>query len=265
MREAASHGRLGPWQLQALIASLHANAPTAADTDWAQIADLYAMLERIQPSPVVTLNRAVAVAMADGPHAGLALLESMHRRGLAPNVISYSAAISACEKGGQWQRALSLLRSMVRHAVEAPAPPSSPTVPLCLVCPNWVVCAPRQAAASEGKGFPSGAVGGPQKVARRRTLDKTDRLRNRSHHFYCCHSGGSTPQVPALQRSSTDGGRYASCGPSTKRSSCDRHAMMRRMQSSWSARMRQDVLGMVVFRSMVVLFILSNCFLSTIL
>jgi len=77
MREAASHGRLGPWQLQALIASLHANAPTAADTDWAQIADLYAMLERIQPSPVVTLNRAVAVAMADGPHAGLALLESI--------------------------------------------------------------------------------------------------------------------------------------------------------------------------------------------
>lgn len=74
LRAALAHGRVGAWQVQALIASLHANSPTAAETDWAQIADLYATLQRIQPTPVVALNRAVAVAMADGPPAGLAQL-----------------------------------------------------------------------------------------------------------------------------------------------------------------------------------------------
>jgi RNA polymerase sigma-70 factor (ECF subfamily) len=65
----------GPFQLQALIASQHANAPTPADTDWTLIADLYVRLLEVAPSPVVALNHAVAVAMADGPRAGLALLE----------------------------------------------------------------------------------------------------------------------------------------------------------------------------------------------
>ena len=59
---------------QAAIAALHATAPTADDTDWAQIAALYGALARLTPSPVVELNRAVAVAMADGPAAGLELL-----------------------------------------------------------------------------------------------------------------------------------------------------------------------------------------------
>ena len=67
--------RVGPYQLQAAIASLHDEAPTSAATDWAQIAALYRVLGEIQPSPVVELNRAVAVAMADGPAAGLALVD----------------------------------------------------------------------------------------------------------------------------------------------------------------------------------------------
>ena len=67
----------GPYQLQAAIAAVHDEAPTAADTDWPQILALYDVLERLQPSPVVTLNRAVAVAMVHGPLAGLALLGTL--------------------------------------------------------------------------------------------------------------------------------------------------------------------------------------------
>ena len=69
--------RPGPYQLQAAIAALHSEAPTADATDWRQIAALYGELARIQPSPVVELNRAVAVAMADGPEAGLARLDGL--------------------------------------------------------------------------------------------------------------------------------------------------------------------------------------------
>ena len=68
---------LGPYQLQAAIAAVHAEAGTAAATDWRQILALYNLLERISPSPVVTLNRAVAVAMVDGPRAALDLLASL--------------------------------------------------------------------------------------------------------------------------------------------------------------------------------------------
>jgi RNA polymerase sigma-70 factor (ECF subfamily) len=64
----------GPYQIQAAIAALHGEANTAAATDWAQIAALYGRLLQLQPTPVVALNRAAAVAMADGPRAGLALL-----------------------------------------------------------------------------------------------------------------------------------------------------------------------------------------------
>ena len=70
-------GRAGPYQLQAAIAALHDGAPRAADTDWRQIAALYGRLVELDPSPVVELNRAVAVAMADGAAAGLALLEPL--------------------------------------------------------------------------------------------------------------------------------------------------------------------------------------------
>jgi RNA polymerase sigma factor (sigma-70 family) len=68
---------LGPYQLQAAIAAVHAEATRAEDTDWEQIAALYELLERISPNPVVRLNRAVAVAMVDGPTAGLDLLATL--------------------------------------------------------------------------------------------------------------------------------------------------------------------------------------------
>jgi RNA polymerase sigma-70 factor, ECF subfamily len=74
--------RPGPYQLQAAIAACHAQAPTAADTDWRKIAVLYDRLGEIAPTPVVLLNRAVAVAMADGPAAGLALIDTLEANGV---------------------------------------------------------------------------------------------------------------------------------------------------------------------------------------
>ena len=75
--EAIAHRRPGPYQVQAAIAALHARAPRPEDTDWPQIAALYGRLAQMNPSPVIELNRAVAVAMADGPAHGLALLEPL--------------------------------------------------------------------------------------------------------------------------------------------------------------------------------------------
>ena len=74
--EQALRGGAGVYALQAAIAALHARASRAGDTDWQQIAALYGLLQAIHPSPVVTLNRAVAVAMADGPERGLALVDA---------------------------------------------------------------------------------------------------------------------------------------------------------------------------------------------
>ena len=68
---------LGPYQLQAAIAAVHDEASTAADTDWPQILALYRVLERLDPSPMVTLNKAVALAMVDGPAAGLTVVQSL--------------------------------------------------------------------------------------------------------------------------------------------------------------------------------------------
>jgi RNA polymerase sigma-70 factor (ECF subfamily) len=76
----ASGGRPGPYVLQAAIAALHAQAPAPADTDWAQIAALYRLLARVLPTPVVELNRAVAVAMSDGLEHGLALIDALEER-----------------------------------------------------------------------------------------------------------------------------------------------------------------------------------------
>jgi RNA polymerase sigma-70 factor (ECF subfamily) len=81
LETALRRGRPGPFQLQAAIAACHATAADAADTDWAQIAALYGELVRIVPSAVVRLNQAVAVAMADGPAAGLAIVESLEASG----------------------------------------------------------------------------------------------------------------------------------------------------------------------------------------
>ncbi|HJW64712.1 MAG TPA: RNA polymerase sigma factor, partial [Actinomycetes bacterium] len=68
---------LGPYQLQAAIAAVHDEAPRAADTDWRQILVLYELLAQVAPSPVVTLNHAVALAMVRGPRAGLELLATL--------------------------------------------------------------------------------------------------------------------------------------------------------------------------------------------
>jgi RNA polymerase sigma factor (sigma-70 family) len=74
---ALSTGPLGPYQLQAAIAAVHDEAPTAEATDWPQILALYALLERVAPNPMATLNRAVALAMVQGPAAGLAMLDTL--------------------------------------------------------------------------------------------------------------------------------------------------------------------------------------------
>jgi RNA polymerase sigma factor (sigma-70 family) len=77
----ATTTRLGPYQIQAAIAAVHDEATRADDTDWAQIKALYGLLERVSPNPVVTLNRAVATAMVDGPEAGLDLVATLDADG----------------------------------------------------------------------------------------------------------------------------------------------------------------------------------------
>jgi RNA polymerase sigma-70 factor (ECF subfamily) len=81
MVDEALRGGAGPFAIQAAIAALHCQAARAEETDWPQIARLYDVLDRMQPSPVVTLNRAVAVAMADGPARGLTLVDALAARG----------------------------------------------------------------------------------------------------------------------------------------------------------------------------------------
>jgi RNA polymerase sigma-70 factor, ECF subfamily len=81
LERAVSSGQVGPYTLQAAIAAAHAEAPTAAATDWDRIVGLYDLLARVDPSPVVELNRAVAVAMRDGPAAGLAPIDAILERG----------------------------------------------------------------------------------------------------------------------------------------------------------------------------------------
>jgi RNA polymerase sigma-70 factor (ECF subfamily) len=75
--EEAFRGRFGPFALQAAIAALHCQAARAEDTDWPQILRIYDLLERLQPSPIVSLNRAVAVAMVQGPRPALALIDGL--------------------------------------------------------------------------------------------------------------------------------------------------------------------------------------------
>lgn len=75
LEEALEQGRIGPYQLQAAIAAVHDTAPSFDDTDWPEILGLYRLLERVAPSPVLTLNHAVAAARVEGPTAGFALLE----------------------------------------------------------------------------------------------------------------------------------------------------------------------------------------------
>jgi predicted RNA polymerase sigma factor len=80
LNRAVGAGAVGEYQLQAAIAAVHDQAPQADDTDWSQILGLYGLLERMTGNPIVTLNRAVAAAMADGPSAGLAMLDAVDER-----------------------------------------------------------------------------------------------------------------------------------------------------------------------------------------
>lgn len=77
LERAEAHGPLGPYALQAAIAACHASAPVAENTDWLRIVSLYGQLAEIAPSPVVELNLAVAVGMAEGPQAGLARVDAL--------------------------------------------------------------------------------------------------------------------------------------------------------------------------------------------
>jgi RNA polymerase sigma-70 factor (ECF subfamily) len=81
VERALSSSRVGPYTVQAAIAGVHAEAPSSVTTDWPQIVALYDALMQADPSPVVELNRAVAVAMRDGPSAGLALVDAIPARG----------------------------------------------------------------------------------------------------------------------------------------------------------------------------------------
>jgi len=94
--------RFGPYTLQAAIAAVHAEAPDAASTDWPQIVALYSALLRLEPSPVIELNRAVAVAMRDGPEAGLALIDAILTRGaLTDYHLAHSARADLCRRLGR--------------------------------------------------------------------------------------------------------------------------------------------------------------------
>ncbi len=95
---AMALGTPGPYQVQAAIAALHAQAPRGEDTDWPQIATLYRALAERAPSPVVSLNRAVAVAMADGPDAGLALADRLADE-LDSYYLFHSARAPTCSGG----------------------------------------------------------------------------------------------------------------------------------------------------------------------
>jgi RNA polymerase sigma-70 factor (ECF subfamily) len=102
VERALTSRRFGPYTLQAAIASVHAEAPNAAATDWAEIVGLYNVLARVEPSPVVELNRAVAVAMRDGPLAGLTLIDAILARGdLADYHLAHSARADLCRRLGR--------------------------------------------------------------------------------------------------------------------------------------------------------------------
>jgi RNA polymerase sigma-70 factor (ECF subfamily) len=106
VERALSTRRFGPYTLQAAIAAVHANAPTAAATDWAQIVGLYDVLLRADPSPVVELNRAVAVAMRDDPMSGLALVDAILARGdLQEYYLAHSARADLCRRLGRTEEA----------------------------------------------------------------------------------------------------------------------------------------------------------------
>jgi RNA polymerase sigma-70 factor, ECF subfamily len=118
MERALSSRRIGPYSIQAAIAAVHAESSSTAATDWAEIVGLYDLLLSADPSPVVELNRAVAVAMRDGPAAGLAIIDAILARGeLKDYRLAHAARADLCRRLGQtaqarvsYERALALTR-----------------------------------------------------------------------------------------------------------------------------------------------------------
>jgi len=102
VRQALSSRRSGPYAIQAAIAAVHADAPSTAETDWAEIVGLYDVLARSDASPVIELNRAVAIAMRDGPAAGLALIDAILARGdLKDYRLAHAARGELCRRLGK--------------------------------------------------------------------------------------------------------------------------------------------------------------------
>jgi RNA polymerase sigma-70 factor (ECF subfamily) len=118
VEQALSSRRFGPYSIQAAISAVHAQAPDAAATDWAEIVGLYEVLSRADASPVIELNRAVAVAMRDGPAAGLLLVDAILDRGdLVDYRLAHAARADLCRRLGRtadartsYERALVLTR-----------------------------------------------------------------------------------------------------------------------------------------------------------
>jgi len=123
-RRDSPAARFGPYALQAAIAAVHASAVSADATDWAEIVGLYDVLVRLQPTPVVALNRAVAVAMRDGPAAGLPLIEALLADGqLQDYHLAHAARADICRRLGRhadarasYERALALVRQEPERA-----------------------------------------------------------------------------------------------------------------------------------------------------
>jgi len=112
----------GPYAIQAAIAAVHAEAPSAADTDWREIVGLYDLLLRITPSPVVALNRTVALAMRDGPEAGLAALDELLGEGVLDGYqLAYAARADFCRRLGRHVEAREAYQRAIKLTAQTPA------------------------------------------------------------------------------------------------------------------------------------------------
>jgi len=121
VRRAMAAERSGPYTLQAAIAAVHANAKRGELTDWSEIVALYGLLMRIEPSPVVELNRAVALAMRDGPSAGLALVDAILARGdLGEYHLAHAVRADFCRRLGDVQQARASYRRAIALARQEP-------------------------------------------------------------------------------------------------------------------------------------------------
>ncbi len=118
--DALTRAPIGPYQLQAAIAAVHDEAATPDDTDWREILALYDMLERLQPNPMVTLNRAVAVAMVRGPRAGLVVLETLDDDVLAGHYRLEAVRAHLQEMAGDRDAALDSYRRAARRTTSLP-------------------------------------------------------------------------------------------------------------------------------------------------